>query len=610
VTTLTPYQSNITTSVITPTAYQPEIITSVVTHTVYYSKITVSESVYTEYQSASSSAEPTPTPYEGPVSSDVTSPAPYQPETSTATVAASPTTDSQPYATSASSEFVPMPHEVKYRPTTTPAAHLEARERDWRANRDKAISKGRQAGSRGRKKGQEGREKGQEGRRKGQADGANNARRRVLLPEDFYPAPGPITAAPSLHARERDWRADRDKAISKGRQAGSRGRAKGQEGRKKGQEQGQAAAAANARRGMPIVIHSEVDDTAGPITAAPQIIHARERDWRADRDKAISKGRQAGSRGRAKGQEGRKMGQEQGQAAAANNARRSSPEDPEEDSSKPTAPEMNPSRLAAAAEAFRSGMRGVGKQMGPLLPPGSNMLRKPFLPLGSPGRGWSSAAAENDNDHEGGDNHVNEDTTEQHHQDENARALNARDKMEEFASAISEASWWRDHAASIREAASSVVAAMPTTSPPPSHEDGGESDEDDKGCATDGYYHGDASSFSSSSSSSSSSSASASSTVAGPTSSYGTGDGQGYGTASTCHGGDDDDDAASSSEQEEARPSFPSKVEPKSPETPDGPPPHPIPTMVHANGAEREPINLAAPAAAGVAIAAAYFTLL
>jgi hypothetical protein len=531
---LTPYQSNITTSVVaTPTAYQPEIITSVVTHTVYYSKITVSESVYTEYQSASSSAEPTPTPYEPPVSSDVTSPAPYQPEASTATVAASPTTDSQPYATSASSEFVPMPHEVKYRPTTTPAAHLEARERDWRANRDKAISKGRQAGSRGRKKGQEGREKGQEGRRKGQAAGANNARRRVLLPEDFYPAPGPITAAPSLHARERDWRADRDKAISKGRQAGSRGRAKGQEGRKKGQEQGQAA--------------------------------------------------------------------------AANNARRSSPEDPEEDSSKPTAPEMNPSRLAAAAEAFRSGMRGVGKQMGPLLPPGSNMLRKPFLPLGSPGRGWSSAAAENDNDHEGGDNHVNEDTTEQHHQDENARALNARDKMEEFASAISEASWWRDHAASIREAASSVVAAMPTPSPPPSHEDGGESDEDDKGCATDGYYHGD---DASSSSSSSSSSASASSTVAGPTSSYGTGDGQGYGTASTCHGGDDDDDAASSSEQEEARPSFPSKVEPKSPETPDGPPPHPIPTMVHANGAEREPINLAAPAAAGVAIAAAYFTLL
>jgi hypothetical protein len=373
--TLTPYQPNITTSVVSPTPYQPEIITSVVTHTVYYSKITVSE------------------PY---VTLDVTSPAPYQPETSTASVAASPTIYPQPNATPTSSEFVPMPHEVKYRPTTTPAAHLEARERDWRADRDKAISKGRQAGSRGRKKGQEGREKGKQ---QGQAAAANNARRRVLLPEDFYPDLGPITAAPSLHARERDWRADRDKAISKGRQAGSRGRKKGQEGREMGRQQGQAAASNNARRGMPIVIHSEVDATTGPITAAPQLIHARERDWRADRDKAISKGRQAGSRGRKKGQEGREKGKQQGQAAAANKARRSPPED---DNSKPAALAMNPSRLEVAAEAFRGGMRGVGKPMGPLLPPlsppGSNMLRKPFImPLGSPGRGWT-AAAENDND--------------------------------------------------------------------------------------------------------------------------------------------------------------------------------------------------------------------
>jgi hypothetical protein len=178
--TLTPYQPNITTSVVSPTPYQPEIITSVVTHTVYYSKITVSE------------------PY---VTLDVTSPAPYQPETSTASVAASPTIYSQPNATPTSSEFAPMRHEVKYRPTTTPAAHLEARERDWRADRDKAISKGRQAGSRGRKKGQEGREKGQQ---QGQAAAANNARRRPPVADNCKPAPLPMTPSPIGERRVRD----------------------------------------------------------------------------------------------------------------------------------------------------------------------------------------------------------------------------------------------------------------------------------------------------------------------------------------------------------------------------------------------------------------------
>jgi hypothetical protein len=238
------------------------------------------------------------------------------------------------------------------------------------------------------------------------------------------------------------------------------------------------------------------------------------------------------------------------------------------------------------------------------------MLRKPFImPLGSPGRGWT-AAAENDNDEEDSDNNKSMHTAEQQHEDENPPPLNARDWIEDFAAAISKASWWRDHAASMREAASSLVEDKPKPSSLPSSEDGGESGEDDKGCATDGDYHGDAPSPSSppSSSSSSSSSSATSSTVASPSSAYGIGSGESYSTASACH--DDGDGEASLSEEEEARPSFPSKVEPKSPETPDEPPPHPIPTMVHANGVEREPVNLAAPVAAGMAIAAAFFSLL
>ena len=78
----------------------------------------------------------------------------------------------------------------------------------------------------------------------------------------IHPPHAQITQPASLIARARDWRADRDKAISKAREAGARGRKQGQEGRK----QGQSAAAAAARRTF--------DDQAGPVDLQDQLTSA------------------------------------------------------------------------------------------------------------------------------------------------------------------------------------------------------------------------------------------------------------------------------------------------------------------------------------------------
>ncbi|KAK4043703.1 hypothetical protein C8A01DRAFT_32232 [Parachaetomium inaequale] len=104
---------------------------------------------------------------------------------------------------------------------------------------------------------------------------------------------------------------------------------------------------ANAEEMMPAVSRPVITTSA----VSPHHLQARAEDWRAARDKAISRGRQAGSRGRAKGAEGRRKGQ----AAAANdNERRGWQEDVASAKSLAASYRASASSVAASAQAEAS----------------------------------------------------------------------------------------------------------------------------------------------------------------------------------------------------------------------------------------------------------------
>jgi hypothetical protein len=154
----------------------------------------------------------------------------------------------------------------------TEAPRLEAREPlrqpNWRDARNSALSRARQAADAGRRLREDGRSKGLDAGRRAKADAVGDpysanpygpAPYRPVRNVAEVPAtgvsphglsgatattaePAAITEAPSLVAREPDWRDALDTALSKAREAADRGRQQGEEGRRKGQEAGAEAA--------------------------------------------------------------------------------------------------------------------------------------------------------------------------------------------------------------------------------------------------------------------------------------------------------------------------------------------------------------------------------